>query len=47
MQKIKCKKGKCWDENSIKEKVLKTCKEVDVVCETEADLIEEQIGGSI
>jgi hypothetical protein len=43
MSNIKCKKGKCWDENSEKKKIRETCKEEDVVCHTEADLLEEQI----
>ena len=43
MQKIKCNKGKCWDEESDKKKIRSNCKDDDVVCQTEADLIEENL----
>ena len=42
-QQIKCHKGKCWDENSPKTKIRGVCKKDDIVCHTEADLLEKQI----
>lgn len=43
MQKIKCKKGKCWDENDDKKKLRSTCEPDDLACNVEADILEEQL----
>ncbi len=44
MQNIKCKNGKCWDEDSAKNKIRTNCEDGDIVCETEAELLEDEIG---
>jgi len=43
MQNIKCKKGKCWDESSEKKRLREVCADDDIVCQTDADLLEEQM----
>ncbi|MFH0875741.1 MAG: hypothetical protein V1859_07425 [archaeon] len=43
MQKIKCKNGKCKDVSSLKKKMRSICKEDDIVCNTEIDLMEEDL----
>ncbi|MBD3202801.1 hypothetical protein GF327_00770 [Candidatus Woesearchaeota archaeon] len=43
MTDIKCKKGKCWDNDSQKKKIRETCDEDDIVCQTEADLLEKEL----
>ena len=43
MGNIKCKKGKCWDEDSETNRVRDNCDPDDIVCQTEADLLEEQM----
>jgi hypothetical protein len=40
---IKCKKGKCIETASLKKKIRANCDPDDIVCQTEADLLEEEM----